>query len=210
MPRKRVHSAPTFGKSEYRINVTEESGVYESHMDRIVELVEAGYGKGRWTVVHVRYVLGDGATNQMLLNACRSRFGSDNFRYVWVLERSKQDNGDDHYHLALFVETRQVNIRAVHTLLHELTGKGILAHYRRMTPDSSKVPADFLMELDSEELDEAISGYGLTIRNMAAVKYAIYWLSYLAKVKTKVEGQRSFGSTVLITNWREHATRLVA
>lgn len=208
MPRRKVHRGDSFGGLAYRINVTAESGVYAEHMARVAEHVEAGYSKGRWTVVHVRYVLGDGATNQMLLNAARSRFGTENVRYVWALELSKQDDGHKHYHLALFIESREVNMRAVTTLLHELRERGVLHHYKRMTPKPEKVPHEVLMELDGDELDDAISDYGLTIKNMSAVRFAIYWLSYLAKVKTKVLDARSFGSTSLPSDWRETATRL--
>lgn len=208
MPRKRVHKSPRFSTPDYRINVTETSGVFEASMQRIVDMVEACLFKGRWSVIHLRYVLGDGATNQLFLNEVRQWFGGDNVRYVWALEQSKQDEGLPHYHLALFLKSRDVSMVHVQTLMHGLVReKALIKSYRRMPPAMSKVPADVLLELDGEDLIGSMSRYGLTLTNVSAARFAVYWLSYLAKVKTKPERGRTFGSSLLPQGWKETATR---
>lgn len=209
MPRRPVHKSDlySFDGIDYRINVRADSGVYASIMEDLCKHIVCGYSKGRWSVLHIRYLLGDGATNRLLLDAMRSRLGKMH-RYVWTLEESKQDDGDQHYHMALFINSREVNMQSIRYLLIELKNRSLIKHYKKIPPDISKSSLELQGELDPGEIEEVVSRFGLELSNQSAVRYAIYWLSYIAKEKTKVLDGRTFGASKLPDRWRETATRM--
>lgn len=209
MPRRRTHSGRfyMFDDVEYMINVTERSGVYVNIMDAICEQLICAYSKSRWSLVHIRYVLDDGATNRMVLDQVRLKFKKD-ARCLWVIEESKQEDEQYHYHMMLLVNEREVNMMRVRHALHEIKQKGIISGYRRMPPDPAKIPDDLRRTLDWADLSGSITRYGLNITNTSSLRFGVYWMSYLAKVKTKpIGGQRNYGQTRVPEGWRETATR---
>lgn len=204
MPRRTLHARPTykFGLSEYLINVVPGSGVYRNIMDAIcAQLTWACKGRGRWSLLHIRYVLDDGVRNRLLLDQLRTRFGK-HLRYLWVIEESKQEEARFHFHMMLLIESRNINVRSVRYALIDWKNKGLLHAYRRMPPDLSKMPCKLRELLNMRDLKRVASPYGLELSNESALRYAIYWMSYLAKFKTKILGsQRNFGQTKVDTRW---------
>lgn len=197
MPRRELHEDPYF--NDYRVNVVEKSGVYVAPMEKIIALTEYCASQRRWSVLHIRYVLDDGASNNVVIQAYKNRLRAS-FKYVWVLEKSKQDNGDRHYHAAIFIDRDKRQIGVVTQVLATLKAKSAIKSFRPMPPDESKIPADLRAELDPEELKAAIKKTELALKNVSAVKFAVYWLSYLAKESTKVLSARSFGSSKVPEN----------
>lgn len=205
MVRRRVHRVDQypFDASTYMVNVTLGSGVYTNIMDAICELLACSYSKGRWSLLHVRYVLGDGVTNRMVLDRLRLRF-QGNVRSLWVIEESKQEDSVYHYHIALLINERDVSMSRVRYSLWEMHKDGLLYSYRRIHPDVSKVPAELKRSISMRELKPCATHRGLMLKNESALRYGIYWMSYLAKENTKPNGsQRNFGRTKLPANWRE-------
>lgn len=209
MPRRRVHVGERyeFVGIDYLINVRDDSGVYVNIMDAICQQLMCAYSKGRWTLVHVRYVLDDGATNRMVLDQLKLKF-KKNARCLWVIEESEQEEAQYHYHMMLLVNEREVNMTKVRYALFEIKEKGILHSYRRILPDPSKISDELRRSLDMGELAESITRYGLDVTNRSALRYGIYWMSYLAKVKTKPVGsQRNYDQTRVPPRWRDSVTR---
>lgn len=209
MPRRKVHVGEhyEFDDVGYLINVRDDSGVYVNIMDSICQQLVCAYSKGRWSLVHIRYVLEDGATNRMVLDQVKLKF-KKNARCLWVLEESKQEDAQFHYHMMLLVNEREVNMTKVRYALYEIKKKGILHSYRRIPPDPTKISDDLRQSLDVGELKESITKYGLDITNRSALRYGVYWMSYLAKVSTKPMGpQRNYDQTRVPNSWRESTLR---
>ena len=209
MARRKVHlgSTYTFDSVEYKINVTEGSGVYVNIMDAICKQLVCAYSKGRWALLHVRYVLEDGATNRMVLDQIKLKFKKD-ARCLWVIEESKQEDSKYHYHMMLLVNERNVNMTKVRYSLLEIKEKGVIYSYRRIPPDPSKISDDLRRSLDIRELSDSCTQLGLYLSNTSALRYAIYWMSYLAKVNTKPIGdQRNYGQTRVPNDWKETAIK---
>lgn len=190
MARRKIHTDTHF--NGYRVNVTDRSGVYEIPMTRIIGLVESCFDEGYWSVVHIRYVLDDGASNAVVIQAYKNRL-RENFKYAWVLEKSTQDAGDQHYHMAVFVNRTSRRIEVVKQIMAELKSKNAIKSYRVIPPEG--VHPSLQEDMDFAEIEDAMRKNELLLKNRSAVKFAIFWFSYLAKEKTKILSQRIFGSS---------------
>lgn len=209
MPRRKVHTGGLyeFDGVSYLINVRDASGVYVNIMDSICRQLVCAYSKSRWTLVHLRYVLEDGATNRMVLDQIKLKFKT-HARCLWVIEESEQEDSQFHYHMMLLVNERVIDMTKVRYALFEIKEKGIIYSYRRIPPDPTKISEELRRSLDMGELNESISKYGLDVTNISALRYGVYWMSYLAKVKTKPIGsQRNYDQTRVPAGWKDSATR---
>lgn len=112
--------------SGYRVNERKD-GLLKDHLDRLIDMVEKCYSKGRWHMVHLRYQPAEGVSNSVFLEKLKRVFPAqvdgnavvEGLRYVWVREvgESKQSvltgesggveiEGLAHYHAFIFINRR--------------------------------------------------------------------------------------------------------
>lgn len=204
LPRRQTHQLPRYGSANYLVNVGRE-GLFTAQLKALVDRIEAASAKGRWYALHLRYVLGDGASNALVLEVLRQRLKSkkNGLCYVWAMEQSaramRSDQTEDgiHYHVALLVNSRPNNVTRLGFMLKQLKALGYFHSYHLAAPDLKLVPLELQSEVVHAELAKACTPYGLQLTNMSAIRYAVYWLSYVTKVVTKVTAQRSFGASAI-------------
>lgn len=109
--------------SGYRVN-NKEGGLLKDHLDKLIDMVERCYSKGRWNMVHLRYQPAEGVTNSEFLEKLKRVFPDqaslntvvEGLRYIWVRELgdTKQPlltgvsggveiEGEAHYHAFIFI-----------------------------------------------------------------------------------------------------------
>lgn len=161
----------------YNINCSDNKPCYLGILNAIFERIQlARETYSRPIGFHVRIRLKDGISpreitdrlNKHYTLPSKHRLRQNTFKPIWVraLENDPDDDGY-HYHFALILDGRKSTRGSVHNLMAKLVEDGFINDYIIIPPDNP-----------------AYKG-AIPLKGEAGMAEYFYWLSYIAKSRTK-------------------------
>jgi len=172
---KREHSKGTY--MGYAINCSPSKPSYLAILSDLFERIQVS--KETFTRplgFHIRYRLKDSVDdrlvsdrlNKYFSNPSKHRKAQNTFKPIWLQVREVDPNRDgEHRHMALVIDGKKATRRSLCTFFANLMKKGFLDNYCIPKPD------------EPEYKD------GVCLKSEEGIACFFYWLSYIAKVRTK-------------------------
>lgn len=163
-------------------NTNKPMEFYTSYLDKLILLVEtACLTMYKPHALHLRLKLQEGIQLKLVIDRLNKAVGNKAQSRPMYMVKREIDSTDDgeHYHIAYIVD--QYRAKSPYNLLDKTLGRCVenelVLHYRIRKANLNAVWQDEKHEVPSLEL----------------LKYkekALYWLSYLCKVRSTIEGQK--------------------
>lgn len=161
----------------YEINCSDTKPCYLGILNAIferIQLAKESYSKP--VGFHLRLRLEEGVSprdvtdrlNKLYCLPSKHRRTQNTFKPIWVrtLEHDPDDDGY-HYHFAIILDSRKATMGSLHHFVAKMKKKGFIASHKLVTPYNPRFKR------------------GVPLWTEEGVQEYFYWLSYIAKSRTK-------------------------